>query len=102
MATPASLRIGIGVVPAWFWMPLKVRRYGVDADDRGDDADALAGVLQQAALLDMGFEVAAIPPLLQLDARRLVETGGLQRIAHRAAVVAMAGGVDVGLGRCGR
>ncbi len=26
MATPASLRIGIGVVPAWFWMPLKVRR----------------------------------------------------------------------------
>jgi len=25
MATPASLRIGMGVVPAWFWMPLKVR-----------------------------------------------------------------------------
>jgi hypothetical protein len=69
-----------------------------DADDRGDHADALAGRLQDAALLDMRLEVAAVTALLQLDARRLVEASGLQRIAHAGAVVAMARGVDVGLG----
>ena len=41
MATPASLRIGIGVVPAWFWMPLKIEAVLEDADDRRYHADAL-------------------------------------------------------------
>src|SRR4029450_8279183 len=61
----------------------------VDANDRRYDADALAGVVEHAALLGMGLEVAAIPPLFQFDARRLVETGSLERIAHPAAVIAM-------------
>ena len=43
----------------------------------------LPACFQQAALLDMGLEIAAIPSLLQVLARRLVEAGGLQRLAHR-------------------
>ena len=55
----------------------------VDADDGGDDADMLAGMLQHAALLDMRLEVAAIAPVLQFDARCLGEPGRRQRIMIR-------------------
>ncbi len=69
----------------------------IDADDRRDDADLLVAGLEQATLLDMGFEIAAVAAVLELDAGRMLQPGGLQRIAHLRAVVAMAGGVDVGV-----
>ena len=50
----------------------------------------------------MRLEIAAIAALLEMLARRALEAGGLQRLAHRRAVVAMAGAVDVGVGRACR
>jgi hypothetical protein len=67
-----------------------------DADDALDDADALTAGIESVALLDMGLEIAEVPPRLDLDARLPGEPGGRQRVAERDPVAAAAA-VDLGL-----
>ena len=76
------------VVPAWFCTPSNDDAEPMAADDRGDDADALAGVLQLGALLDMRLEIAAI-------ARRVDHSRG--RPANPACASASRSGVPVAI-----
>ena len=62
IATPASLRRTMRVVPAWFCSPVSDDPVVPDADDRLDDADAQPAGVERVALLDMRFEIADITP----------------------------------------
>src|SRR5262249_9409257 len=53
-----------------------------DADDRRHDADAFAGRLEPAALLDMGFEIGDIAVGFHPRQRLIGEAGGADRLAH--------------------
>ncbi len=95
IATPASLRRIIRVVPAWFCSPIKRDPEIPDADDRLDDADAQPGRVERVALLDMRFEIADIARRVDPLARPAGKPGARQRLAQRRAVVAASGLVDL-------
>ena len=95
-ARPASLRIAIRVVPAWFCSPLKTDAVLPDADDGGDDADLEPAAFQRLALFDMRLEIADVAAAHRAQARAAGKADGGKRLAHGAAVVAVARGVDVG------
>ena len=69
-----------------------------DTDDGGDDADAEAAAFERLALLDMGLEISDVPAAFGLRARPAGEADLAQGLAHRAIAVAVACGVDIGLG----
>ena len=69
-----------------------------DADDGGDDADRKAAALQRLALLDMGLQVADMPPALDADAWPAGKPDLTQGVAHGATAGTVTRGVDLGFG----
>jgi hypothetical protein len=70
-----------------------------DPDNGSDDADRKTAAFEQLALLDMGFEIADMPPALRRRAGPAGEADLAQCVAHGSAAAAVACGVDIGFGQ---
>ncbi len=90
IATPASLRRIMRVVPAWFCSPISETRKLRMPTIASTIADAQPGGVERVALLDMGFEIADMAAGFELFARPAGEPGARKRLAQRRAVVAAA------------
>src|SRR5665213_2733459 len=69
-----------------------------DADDGGDDTDAVTAAFEYLTLLDMRLEISDMPPGFSGRAQPAGETGIAQGVPHGSAAAAVTCGIDVGIG----
>ena len=81
-ARPSRLAIWIARPGA-----LESHDHAADAHDRCHYADLQAGLLEVRALFDVGFEVADVPIMIDLDSRHVGQPDPIERISDRLAVV---------------
>ena len=96
-ATPASRRIAMRVVPAWFCTPSKAMRKLRAPTMLVTTASRFPDAVEFIALLDMRLQVAAIARRIDRRARPPGQPGALQRRPQRRAVVAVVAGVELRL-----
>ena len=97
-ARPASLRMAIRVVPAWFCSPVKMMRYCQIPTMDVTTPMSEAAAFERLALFDMGFEISDMPPAFAPRTGAAGEISLAQRVTHALAAVAVGCRVDIGFG----